>query len=199
MSSVFGTLLLSLFMQVDSPPSGGVLFRDFSLKQAGGGYYASAAHKDLKGMVLVFTCNHCPFARLYTDRLNSLARRCDSIGLKLLAINAMDTVAYEDETLEQMTLRARAEGFRFPYLQDADQSVAAMMGATCTPQVFVLWQDRGRWVLRYSGAIDSNGQEPEKAYSYVGAALDDLLQGGIVRTPSTSAFGCRIYFRRNQP
>lgn len=199
MSAFFSTVLLSLFLQVDSPPAGGVLFRDFNLKQAGGGYYSSAAHKNLKGMVLVFTCNHCPFARLYTQRLNLLARRCDSVGMKLLAINAMDTVAYEDETLEQMSLRSRAEGFQFPYLQDADQRLAAMMGAQCTPQAFVLWQDHGRWVLRYSGAIDNNGEEAQKAYSYIGAAMDDLLSGGMVRTPLTQAFGCKIYYRKNQP
>lgn len=199
MSTALGTLLLSLFLQVDSPPAGGVLFRDFTLKQAGGGVYASAENKSLKGMVLVFTCNHCPFARLYTERLNSLSRTCDSTGVQLLAINAMDTLVYEDETLEAMTQRAQAEGWEFPYLQDADQKVASMMGAVCTPQVFILWKERQTWVLRYSGAIDSNGQEPELAESYTATALSDLLAGRMVRTPSTQAVGCRIYYRKNQP
>ena len=199
MSTVFCTMLLSLFLQVDSPPAGGVLFRDFSLNQAGGGVYASAENQSLKGMVLVFTCNHCPFARLYTERLNRLSRTCDSAGVQLLAINAMDTLVYEDETLEAMTQRAQTEGWEFPYLQDADQKVAAMMGAVCAPQVFILWKERQTWVLRYSGAIDSNGQEPELAEPYAAAALSDLLAGKMVRTPSTQAFGCRIYYRKNQP
>lgn len=199
MSTAFCTLLLSLFLQVDSPPSGGVLFRDFTLNQAGGGVYASAAHQNLKGMVLVFTCNHCPFARLYTDRLNNLSRTCDSAGVQLLAINAMDTLVYEDETLDAMTQRARAEGWEFPYLQDAGQEVAAMLGATCTPQVFFFWKERQGWALRYKGAIDSNGQEPELAENHVAAALADVQAGRMVRTPSTQAFGCKIYYRKNQP
>lgn len=199
MSTAFGTLLLSLFLQVDSPPAGGVFFHDFTLKKAGGGVYASAANQNLKGMVLVFTCNHCPFARLYTERLNNLARTCDSAGIQLLAINAMDTLVYEDETLEAMTLRAKTEGWTFPYLQDADQKVAAMMGAVCTPQVFILWKEQKTWAVRYSGAIDSNGQEPELAESYATEALKDLLAGTMVRTPTTQAFGCRIYYRKNQP
>lgn len=199
MIASFSTLLLSLFMQVDSPPTGGVLFRDFNLKQAGGTYYSSAAHQNLKGMVLVFTCNHCPFARLYTQRLNNLARTCDSAGIQLLAINAMDTLVYEDETLEAMTLRAKTEGWSFPYLQDANQQVAAMLGAVCTPQVFILWKEQQRWVVRYSGAIDSNGQEPELAEAYAAEALKDLLAGTLVRNPSTQAFGCRIYYRKQQP
>lgn len=199
MSTALGTLMLSLFMQVDSPPVDGVFFRDFTLKQAGGGVYASAENKSLKGMVLVFTCNHCPFARLYTERLNRLSRTCDSAGVQLLAINPMDTLVYEDETLEAMTLRAKTEGWNFPYLQDANQQVAAMLGAVCTPQVFILWKEQKTWAVRYSGAIDSNGQEPELAESYANEALKDLLAGTMVRTPTTQAFGCRIYYRKNQP
>jgi peroxiredoxin len=195
--SVFAALLCSWALQLDTPPAKGKMLHDFTLQQAGGAMYSTAQQSSLKGLVVVFTCNHCPFARLYTQRLNHLARRCDTSGMKLLAINSMDTLVYEDETLLEMQKRAKEETFQFPYLQDPEQQVAKMMGAGCTPQAFILWKERGTWVLLYSGAIDNNGQEPEHAVSYVGAALDDLLSGRMVRTPYTQAFGCKIYYRNN--
>lgn len=108
----------------------------------------------------------------------------------------MDTLLYEDETFEEMQNRAKSEKFAFPYLQDAEQTVGKDFGVSHTPQAFIIWKEQEKWVVRYSGAIDDNGAEPQKAHSFIEQALSDLLAGKTVRTPKTKSLGCSVYFRK---
>lgn len=170
--------------------------KDFSLRDQNGFEVSLASFPDAKGFIIVFSCNHCPFAKLYTARLNELASRFSKQGVPLLVINPMDTVMYEEEGFNNMRIRAEKEHFAFSYLLDATQSVARDFQAKHTPQAYVIWKDNDRWVVRYSGAIDSNGEHPELATPFVVQAVEALLHGEQPKVNSTTTLGCRIQYRR---
>ncbi|MEY4282107.1 MAG: hypothetical protein RLZ39_1519 [Bacteroidota bacterium] len=169
--------------------------QDFSLKGIDNKIFNTKSNK-AKGYIVVFTCNHCPFAKLYTMRLNELNRIYSKQGVPLLAINSMDSILYEEETFAFMQERAKKEGYQFLYLQDASQSVVKLFGANHTPQAFIIWRENNKWLIKYNGAIDDNGQHPEKAIPYVAQALRQLLAGKPVLQPKTESFGCRIMLRK---
>lgn len=166
---------------------------DFSLPCTNGQTVCTADYPDAKGYMVIFTCNHCPFAKLYTLRFNELAEKYTPLGVPLLAVNSMDTLMYEEESFALM--KERATAFRFPYLQDAAQIVGKAFGAEHTPQAYVIWRESDRWVVKYSGAIDDNGERPETARSFISAAVSELLAGKPVSVPETESFGCRIFYR----
>lgn len=168
---------------------------DFSLKNVNGKWLGTADYKNAKGFILVFSCNHCPFAKLYTGRLNDLHRKYARENVPLLMINSMDSLVYEDETFEYMKRTAKKEKYQFPYLQDASQAVGKQFGATHTPMAFVIWKENNGWLIRYKGAIDDNGEKPALAESYLAAAVDELLQNKSVSRPESASFGCRIFYR----
>ena len=112
-----------------------------------------------------------------------------SASSQLIAVNSTDPHLYAEESYEAMVSRARENSFNFPYLKDADQSLARSFGATCTFHVFVLDRDRR---LRYRGRFD-NSRNPERVTSNdLRDALDDILEGRPVRVPETDAFGCSL-------
>ena len=171
---------------------------DFSLLNVDGKEVSLKDYPDAKGFIVVFTCNHCPFAKLYPKRLNALSRKYSSLDIPLLAISSTDTVSYSEDTYENMQLVAKQKKYRFPYLYDADQAVAKLFKADKTPHAFILWREGdGQLSVRYSGAIDDNGAQPKKVIEhYVANAADDLLAGRLVRKAQTASIGCKIYFRR---
>lgn len=170
---------------------------DFRLRGVNNQAVSLADYKGAKGFIVVFTCNHCPFAKLYTARLNALSRKYQPLGVPLLAINSMDTVVYADESFRNMQLRAQTEKFCFPYLHDARQTVGRNFRAEHTPQTYVIWREDRQWKIKYSGAVDDNGAEPAQVKNpYVARAVDELLARKPVSTPQTSSFGCAIFFRK---
>ena len=168
---------------------------DFSLRNVDGRMVSTRDFPDAKGFAVIFTCNHCPFAQLYTQRFNDLQRKYGPLGVPLLAVNSMDSLIYEEESFALMQAHAQAAGFQFPYLYDEAQSVGKAFGAEHTPHAFVIWKENGKWTIKYSGAIDDNGEEPAKADPLLAGAIDDLLAGKAVRRPQTPSFGCRIFYR----
>jgi peroxiredoxin len=197
---LFFILLISFYgykVNDDNPVSlTGNTVNDFSLLNTDNRYVSLSDYSGAKGFIVVFTCNHCPFAKLYTQRLNDLNSKYKTLGVPLLAINPMDTLAYQEESFALMQNKAANENFNFPYLQDGEQSAGKNFGAAHTPQAFVLWKENDKWIIKYSGAIDDNGQNPEKAVSFVSAALDELLESKPVSIPQTQSFGCKIYYRK---
>ncbi len=170
--------------------------KDFTLRNSNNKIISLSNFKNAKGFMIVFTCNHCPFAKLYTQRLNELNKKYAPLGVPLLAINSMDTLLYKEESFVQMRQRAKSEKFNFQYLQDGDQAVGKNFGAKHTPQAFVIWNVKGEWVIKYSGAIDDDGENPQKANSYISNAVKDLLSQRAVSLPETESFGCKIFYRR---
>ncbi len=163
---------------------------DFSLAGVDGRTYGLDSFADKPVLVVVFSCNHCPYVQAYEDRLVAIQRDYEALGLQVVAINSNDDVDYPEDSFEQMIARAEAKGFNFPYLRDASQQVARVYGATHTPQLFVF--DRYRR-LRYQGKIDDNWQFPQKVTRrYLREAVEALLQDREPAEPVTYAIGCTI-------
>lgn len=169
--------------------------QDFSLKNVDNKTISTKAFPDAKGFIVVFICNECPFAKLYSKRLNELSTKYKALDVPLLAINSMDTLVYEDESFKDMQLKAKNDKFKFPYLHDVDQLVAKNFNAEHTPSAFILWKEQNRWVIKYKGAIDDNGQKPSIATPYVANNVDALLKNLPVILNETLSFGCRIFYR----
>ena len=186
-------LLFDITMGFTYAPTGVV--GDFSLSNTNGKKVALTDFPQAKGFIIVFTCNHCPFAKLYTKRLNNLHKKYSAEGVPLLAINSMDTAVFKDESLTKMKEKAITERFSFPYLSDQYQKVGRNFGALKTPHAFVIWRSGKDWVIKYNGAIDDNGSEPEKAIPYVENAVNEVLSGKKVSTPETKSVGCKISYR----
>lgn len=171
---------------------------DFSLRNVDGRMAALSDYKDARGFIIVFTCNHCPFAKLYPPRLNDLHKKYAKAGVPVIAISSTDTVVYEGDSYAEMVKKAKSEHFLFPYLYDNMQVVARQFSAQKTPHAFVIWKESGNWVVKYSGAIDDNGAEPQKVkHRYVSDAVDQLLAGVAVKVPETKSIGCQINLRSN--
>ena len=174
----------------------GLEIQNFTLKSTDGKWVSLSDYPDAKGFIIVFTCNHCPFAKLYPERLNALTTKYQAQGIPLLAISSMDTISYEEDTYLKMVRRAKKEGYNFPYLYDPDQAIAKLFGAEKTPQAFVLWKQKDHFEVNYTGAIDDNGMNPKLVEKpYVQWAVDALLKQQEVSITKTSAVGCQIYFR----
>jgi peroxiredoxin len=174
------------------------IISDFKLKSATTNQWVSLSdYKNAKGFVVVFSCNKCPMAKFYSNRLNQMDAKYKKLGVPVLAINSMDTLAYAEESFKLMQKKAKKDQFSFPYLQDKKQSIAKEFKATHTPQAFVIWKNEvGKLVVKYQGAIDDNAGEPEKIkHHFLTDALDELLQNKDVAKPKSESFGCRIYFR----
>ena len=190
----FLLLLLSVSVHVHAQTSLGS--SEFSLRNVDNRMISFDSYPEARGYIIVFTCNHCPFAKLYTERLNALNARYEKLGVPLLAINPMDTLLYEDEGFDRMQEKAAREKFTFPYLQDKLQLAGKFFQAKHTPQVFVVWNEQGKRVIKYTGAIDDNGDHPELATSFITPVIEALLHNQPVKTSETESFGCKIYYRK---
>ena len=176
----------------ESPKS----INDFSLKNIDGKIVSLSNFKDAKGFIIVFTCNHCPFAKLYPERLNQLNLKYKALGVPLIAISSTDTIMYIEDTYPKMVKKAKKEKFNFPYLFDGNQSVAKNFFAQKTPHAYVVWKENSKWIIKYDGAIDDNGNSPEKvSQNYVADAVDSLLINKPVAVRQTKSIGCQIMFR----
>jgi peroxiredoxin len=143
--------------------------------------------------VVVFTCNHCPYALAWHDRLLDVARDYEARGVRLLAINPNDAVRYPRDSFEAMQERVRRDGgWPAPYLHDASQEVAAAYGARTTPDVFVVDAD-GR--VAYRGAPDADYDDPGQGAAWLREALDAVLEGRRPARARTEPVGCSIKWR----
>lgn len=148
-----------------------------------------ALHVDGATTVVVFTCNHCPYALAWHDRLASVA---DDYEVRFLAVNPNDAERYPGDSYEAMQNRVAEEGWTIPYLHDEDQEAARAFGAKTTPDVFVL-DGEGR--LRYRGAPDADHREPSHDAAWLREALDALGAGEEVARPETDPVGCSVKWK----
>lgn len=170
---------------------------DFRLLNTDGKYISLKDYPDAKGFIVVFTCNHCPFAKLYPPRLNALHKRYKSLGVPVIAISSTDTILYEEDTYPKMVTKAKSGRYSFPYLFDGTQAVAKNFETQKTPHAFVLWKENEQYVVKYSGAIDDNGAEPAKVqHQYAADAVEALLHGKEVAVKETKSIGCQVHFRK---
>jgi peroxiredoxin len=194
-------ILLSLIAWVSlafiNPEKQANIVSDFKLKNINGKIVSLGDYKNAKGFIIVFTCNHCPFAKMYPQRMNLLNNKFARLGVPLIAISSSDTMVYEEDSYPEMVKMAKQKNINFPFLYDATQSVAKQFKADKTPHAFVIWKENKNWVIKYQGAIDDNGSEPEKVtHTYVADAVNALLNGNRVPVPETKSIGCAIKWRK---
>ncbi len=170
--------------------------KDFSLKNVDGKRVSMSNYKEAKGFIVVFTCNHCPFAKAYESRIMALDKKYASKGFPVIAISPNDPEAVPEDSYDNMIVRAKEKKYSFPYLIDESQEIARAFGATRTPHVFIVKKEDGKNVLKYIGAIDNNSEEPEKATQHFAEdAVNALLSGKPVTTTETKAIGCTIKWK----
>ena len=166
---------------------------DFKLKNVDGKMVSLSDYSDASGFILVFTCNGCPYAKAYEDRLIELDKEFKSKGFPVVAVNPNSPEAKPADSFEKMQQRAKDKGFTFPYLVDAEQTVYKEYGATVTPHVFVLVKEEEMMRVAYVGTIDNNYKDAGSADKhYVKDAVNSLLAGNCPDTKETKAIGCGI-------
>lgn len=166
---------------------------DFSLKNIDGSMVSLADYKNAKGFIVIFTCNTCPYAVAYEDRIEALNKKYASKGYPVIAIMPNNPDIQKGDSMEAMKARAKAKGFTFPYLMDEGQKIYPQYGATKTPHVYVLQKSAKGNVVKYIGAIDDNFQDASAVKTkYVENAVDALLAGKAIKETETRAIGCSI-------
>jgi peroxiredoxin len=164
----------------------------FDLPDTEGRVHRLADRVGAPATVVVFTCNHCPYALAWHDRIAAVADDYAGKGLEVLCINSNDASRYPADSPEAMRERVRTERWRMPYLHDATQVVAAAYGARTTPDVFVL---DGDLELRYRGAPDADHDDPAQNASWLRGAIDAVLTGTEPEPAETEPIGCSIKWK----
>ena len=143
--------------------------------------------------VVLWTCNHCPYALGWHDRLVEVARDYGARGVRFLAVNSNDAERYPHDSLEAMRERVRDEDWPFPYLHDESQQAARDWAAQTTPHVYVLDADL---LVRYEGAPDADHMDPALDAAWLREALDAVLSGREVSRAETEPVGCSIKWKQ---
>ncbi|MBI5475953.1 MAG: thioredoxin family protein [Ignavibacteriales bacterium] len=169
----------------------------FNLPGIEGKKYSWSDFLTQKGVVIVFSCNHCPYVKAYEDRMIALQRDYMNKKVQIVAINSNDANNYPDDKFEKMVERAKDKKFNFLYLRDEDQTVAELFGATHTPQFFLFSvENGGNLKLRYNGKMDDNWEHPEEVKEhFLKNAIDSILAGKPVHPEETYSIGCTIKWK----
>lgn len=171
----------------------GDLAADFSLKNIDGEMISLSDYSQAKGFLVVFTCNSCPYANAYEERIIALDKKYKTFGVPVIAINPNNPELRPEDSFEHMQRRAKDKAYTFPYLMDEQQEVYPLYGAKRTPHCFLLEKTNSGNVVRYIGAIDDNYQDAlEVEVRYVENAIDAMLQGRKIPIEITKAIGCSI-------
>jgi thiol-disulfide isomerase/thioredoxin len=168
-------------------PMAGVKMKNVDGKEAS---IADVAGKN--GTLVVFTCNHCPFAKAWEGRLAEIGNAYKEKGVGVIAINANDPSAFPEDSFDVMQQRAKEKGYQFPYAVDGTSDIARAFGATRTPEAFLFNKD-GKLV--YHGAIDDDQDATKVTKNFLRDALDALIDGKTIPVSETKFIGCSIKYR----
>ena len=172
---------------------------EFTLPDSVGGGQISLSDYAAKPLLVVFSCNHCPYVLHILESFTEFANGAQKLGLGVVMISANDVAGYPADSPEKMTALARRMGFEFPYLYDESQQVAIAYRAACTPDFFLFDADHR---LAYRGQYDAArpGNDVAVTGSDLKAALDALLGGGSIAVEQIPSVGCNIKWRAgNEP
>jgi peroxiredoxin len=164
----------------------------FELPGTDGRTHTLEEYEDAPLLALVQSCNHCPWVQAWESRMVDLQREYGPRGFRLVAISSNDVEHYPEDSLEEMTKRAAAQGFNFDYLYDESQQIARTLGSERTPEVFLFDRDRE---LAYHGAIDDNRDETAVTRHHLRDAIEALLAGREPDVRDTPAAGCSVKYR----
>lgn len=171
----------------------GDVIEDFNLKNVDGKMVSLADYKDAKGFIITFTCNTCPYAQMYEDRIIELDKKYAPLGYPVIAIMPNNTQVKPGDSFDEMKKRSQVKGYTFPYLIDEKQEVYPKFGATKTPHMYVIQRTKKGNVVEYIGAIDDNYKDAASvSKKYVEDAVNALLAGKEVQEKETRAIGCSI-------
>ena len=172
----------------------GSLAPDFNLPGIDGKVYSLNSFNDKQALIVIFSCNHCPYVQAYEGRIKQIQKDYKEREISVVAINSNEDKGYPEDSFENMKKRAEEQNFNFPYLRDDDQTVARAFDATHTPEIFLFNKERK---LVFHGKIDDNWQEPDKVKNhYLKNALDELLEGKEISVPETFTIGCTIKWKK---
>ncbi len=164
----------------------------FDLPATDGSSYSFDSLAAGKAAVIVFTCNHCPYAKAWEDRILDVGREYAGRGVTTAAINSNNAAEYPDDSFDAMKARASDKNYAIPYLYDESQAVAHAYGAERTPEVFLFDSERN---LRYHGAVDDNQDETKVGSHYLRDAIEAVLAGADPAVTQTEAVGCTIKWK----
>lgn len=165
----------------------------FNLPATDGKFYSVDSFSGKKFLIVIFSCNHCPYVQAYEDRIIEIQRDYNE-HLSIVAISSNETENYPEDSFEKMKERASQKGFNFPYLFDESQEIAKAFGATHTPEIFLFDSERE---LAFHGKIDDNWQEPKNVKSpYLRNAINELIEGKKISVPETFTIGCTIKWKK---
>lgn len=188
-------MMLSAFTTVSNGYKVGDIATDFNLKNTDGTMVSLSDYKDAKGFIVIFTCNTCPYAVAYEDRIIALNKKYATKGYPVIAIMPNNPEIQPGDSMEAMKQRAQKKGFTFPYVMDEGQKIYPQYGAKKTPQVYVLQKTSKGNEVKYIGAIDDNYQDAQAVKTkYVENAVDALMSGQPIKETETRAIGCSIKF-----
>ena len=166
----------------------------FNLPGTDGKQHSLADFEGAKVAIVFFSCNHCPYVIGSEDRMIAFAKKYATHGVRMIAINSNETENHPTDSLQHMIERAKEKNFPFTYVRDDSQEVALAYGALRTPHYYAFTKDdRGQWVLRYTGRMDDNPRTPgqEKTHE-LADAVEALLEGRDVPVPVTNPIGCNV-------
>lgn len=166
---------------------------EFSLTGTDGKAHSLADYKGKKGVAVIFTCNHCPFAKAFEGRIITLAKQYEPKGVAFVAISSNDPSVYAEDSYDNMVKRAKDKSYSFPYLYDSTSQIGMAYGARVTPHVFLL---DGNFKLVYRGRIEDDTDAKKSKSFDLKNALNALLAGKEASVKETKAFGCGIKWRK---
>lgn len=165
----------------------------FNLPGIDNRFYSSTGFADKKILIVIFSCNHCPYVQAYEERIKNLQNKFKDKEVQIVAISSNDDSKYPEDSFDEMKKRADEKSFNFPYLKDETQEIAKAFGASHTPQIFLFNSERK---LKYEGKIDDNWQEPDRVQNhYLRDAILEVLEGKDVSIPETFSIGCTIKWK----
>ncbi len=166
---------------------------DFSLKNVDGTTVSLSDYNDQKGLIVVFTCNPCPFAKAYENRIIQLHVKYAGQGFPVVAINSNDPGISPEDTFEKMKARSVEKEYPFPYLKDDIHQVFKAYGATRTPHVYLLEKNGNKFKVAYIGAIDNNAMDSKSVTErWLEDAIRAVTNGEKPSPAVTKAVGCTI-------
>jgi len=175
----------------------GDIATDFKLMNIDGKMVSLVDYKEAKGFIVIFTCNTCPYAVAYEDRIIELDKKYASKGYPVIAIMPNNTDVKPGDNMDAMKARSASKGFTFPYLMDEGQKIYPQYGATKTPHVYLLQKTKKGNEVKYIGAIDDNYKDASLANTkYVENAVNALIDGREVTETNTRAIGCSIKVKK---
>lgn len=196
--SVFMSLLLlaSFASQAQDRYKAGDKAIGFNLMGVDKQMVSTDDYEDAKGFIVIFSCNTCPWVKLYEDRIQGLHETFTDKGWPVLVINPNDADRSPGDSFAKMQERAKNKNFTFPYLYDETQEIARAYGATKTPEVFLLEKVEDDLIVRFTGAIDDSPRSAENAgVKYVEEAVEAIEAGKEVSVKEAKAIGCGVKYK----